>query len=144
MGFGTDPLGAGPAGMDLPASTEQRAAARPTALAFDGLTRNFILDENGRYKAAHPIDAKYFQRLRTAAGSIRSAPNTGQGVGSLQYIDPRTIDSFVRDQVNLVSEDMIAAREITVHNIEVDRSVPGRVQFLVDYTNLHTRKRQTV
>lgn len=144
MGFGSAPAGSGPAGIDAPTSTAQRLAVRPSALAFDGTTLDFIRSPAGGFAAAHPIDAKYFNRLRIAAGTIRSASATGQGVGNLKWIDPLTIEAFVNDQVSLVSADMIAASEITVHGVTVDLSVSGRVAFEVDYTNIITGSRQPI
>jgi hypothetical protein len=141
MGFGSDPLGAGPFGVDLPGSTVARVAARPAALQFDGEKLDFVAD-GSNFAAAHPVDAKFFNRLRIAGGTILSAPNLGQGITSLVYIDPLTIDDFVRDQVRLVSEDMIANGDIIVHNVQLDTSTRGRVMMSADYTNLRTGKRQ--
>jgi hypothetical protein len=144
MGFGSSPAGSGPAGIDAPTTTDARIAARPQALAFDGLTLDFVRSATGGFVSVHPIDAKYFNRLRIAAGSIRSASATGQGVSNLKWIDPLTIEAFVRDQVSLISTDMIADGEITLNGIDLDLAVAGRVLFAVTYTNLHTGKTDTV
>jgi hypothetical protein len=136
MGFGSSPAGAGPAGLDLPASTDERQAATPRALLLDGGTLDFALDTNGRFVDAHPIDAKVFNRLRIRGGSMRSAPVTGNGVANRNYIDPKTIESFVRDQVRLATEDMIAAGEIEERGLEIDLSVSGRVSYLYRYFNV--------
>lgn len=143
MGFGTDPLGDAPAGFDLPETSPERSVTPANALKLDGETLDFVADGDG-FAPAHPVDAKFFNLLRIAGGTIRSAPQLGQGITSLEYIDPLTIDDFVRDQVRLVSEDMIAASEIAVHNVLNNSQTPGRVMLSVDYTNLLTGKRQTV
>jgi hypothetical protein len=143
MGFGTDPAGAGPAGLDLPATTAQRVAATPPALEFNGLAKDFVLDEYGRYKSAHPIDSKVFHRLRIRKRSIRSAPDTGNNVANRQYIDQATIAATVRDEVNLVLADMVAAAEIEDRGIEQDLSIRGRIQYRYNYVNLHTGRRDS-
>lgn len=143
MGFGSDALGAGPLGVDIPGSTAARVAKRPAALQFDGETLDFVADGDN-FAAAHPVDAKFFNRLRIAGGTIRSAPGLGQGITTLVYIDSLTIDDFLRDQVRLASEDMIADGDIVVHNVLRDTSTRGRVMLSVDYTNLRTGKRQPV
>jgi hypothetical protein len=143
MGFGTDPLGDAPAGFDLPETTEPRVITPANALKLDGETLDFVADGDG-FAGAHPVDARFFNKLRIAGGTIRSAPQLGQGITSLEYIDPLTIDDFVRDQVRLVSEDMIAAGEIVVHSTWLNTSTPGRVMLSTDYTNLLTGKRDTV
>lgn len=144
MGFGESPLGLAPLGLEDPVTTDALVVSQPAALRFDGSTLDYVQDSSGRLVGEHPIDAKYFHRLRIASGTIRSAPGTGQGVSNLKWIDPLTIESFVRDEVNLVSDDMIAAGEIELHEITVDLAVRSRVVFAVDYTNLRTGGRRTV
>ncbi len=137
MGLGSAPAGSGPAGLDLAASTDQRFAATPVALAFDGLTRDFRLDANGRYVSAHPVDTKVFHRLRILAGSMRSAPATGNGIGG-KWIDSKTIEATVRDQIRIALEDMISAGEIEDRGVELDLSVRGRVAFEFSYLNVQS------
>ena len=137
MGIGSSPAGSGPAGLDLPASTDQRIAATPAALEFDGQTKDFSLDANGRFVSKHPIDSKVFHRLRIIAGTMRSAPATGQGISG-KWIRNETIESFVRDQVTLTLADMVDAGDIAVRNITVDTAVRGRVLFQVDYVNMRS------
>lgn len=143
MGFGTDPLGDAPAGFDLPEVTPERVAVYADALEFNGETLDFVADGDN-FAAAHPVDARFFNKLRIAGGTIRSAPGLGQGITSLEYVDPLTIDDFLRDQVKLASDDMISAGDVAVHNVLRDTRSKGRVMLSVDYTNLRTGKRQTV
>lgn len=143
MGFGLDPFGVGPFGLDLPDSTDARNASLPSALKLDGGTRDFSLDASGRFVTAHPIDAKLFNRLRISGGSMRSAPLTGNGVASGGYIDPRTIEAQVRDEVRLATEDMIASGEISERSLELDLSVRGRVSYLYTYVNLKSGKQNS-
>jgi hypothetical protein len=138
MGFGSAPLGSTPAGFDAATTTEQRVAVKIAAYKVDGLTRDYVRDSAGRYVGEHPVDAKVFHRLRILTGTIRSAPGTGQGVGSLKWIDPATIQAFVSDQVNLTLQDMVEAGDIQIRAITVDTAVRGRVLFQVDYVNLRT------
>ncbi len=140
MGFGSYPLGSTPLGLDAPTTTAQRVAAVPAAIKLDGSTLDFSLDSVGRFVGAHPIDAKVFNRLRIRGGSMRSAPATGNGVGGQGYIDPRTIESEVRDEVRLALEDMVAAGEIEDRGLDLDLSIPGRVSYLYRYVNLKTGK----
>lgn len=145
MGFGSYPAGFGPAGMDPTAASGAPLPLKEGAPAFDGNTRNFVQDAaNGDFARQHPIDAKFFNRIRTRLGSVRSVPGLGQGVGNQQWIDPKTELAFVTDQVNLASADMVEAGEIALRGVTVDLTVRGRVAFQVDYTNLQTGKRQSL
>ena len=138
MGLGSSPAGATPAGFDASTTTEQRIATKIAAYKVDGSTRDYVRDSEGRHVGQHPIDAKVWHRLRILSGSIRSAPGTGQGVGNLKWIDPLTIDAYVRDQVTLALQDMVDAGDIAVRTITTDTVVRGRVMFQVDYVNLRT------
>jgi hypothetical protein len=137
MGLGSDPLGAAPAGLDLPTTTEQRIALKIAAYKVDGLTRDYVRDSSGRFVGVHPIDAKVFHRLRILGGSVRSAPSTGQRIKTA-WINNTTIVAFVKDQVALTLQDMVDAGDIAIRNVTVDTRVRGRVMFQVDYTNLRT------
>lgn len=145
MPLGSFPAGFGPAGID-PAASSAAAAALPTgAPALDGLTRDFIQDATtGDFARQHPIDAKFFNLMRIVVGSVRSALAVGQGIGNLKWIDPRTINAFVTDQVTQAAAQMLEAGEIAIHQVIIDSAVRGRVAFQVDYTNLQTGQRQTL
>lgn len=138
MGAGTDPAGANIAGLDLQTPSRERIATVPAALAFDGATRNFKLDDRGRYVEAHPVDAKVFLILRTELSSIRSAAGTGQGVRSIRYIDKKTIKASVTNRVNTALSKVVAAREIRIDSVDVDTSVRAGIVFAVNYVNLVT------
>lgn len=132
-----------PCGLDSQVLTTPTARTAPAALAFDGATRNFSINSAGEYESAHPVDARVFTLLRTALGSIRSAPDVGQSVGAMQYIDQRTIRATVQDRVRTVLAPLLAAGEIRILTIDIDTETRGRVLFAVNYQNLVTRRRQT-
>lgn len=140
MGFGDSPFGSTPFGLDAAVETEARDVTPPAALRLDGDTKDFRLDSKGRYVAAHPVDTKVWHRLRIVAGSMRSAPGTGNGVANRAYIDPLTIESSVKDQVRLAVEDMIDAGDIEDRGIELDLSVRGRVSYIYNYFNRRSGK----
>lgn len=144
MGLGSDPCGQSPCGLDNQTPSVARTAKAPAALDFDGEKRDFRLDDEGQYVAAHPVDAKVFLIVRTALRSIRSAPNLGQTVGDIAYIDQRTIRSNVESRLRGALAPVVAAGEIRILGIELDTSVRGRIVAAVHYENLVTRKRDRV
>lgn|SRR5512138_21355 len=143
MGFGTHPWGLAPFGFDPQVFSSARDATPPAALAFDGTTRNYKLDSRGRFQEAHPVDAKVFLILRTLAGSIRSAPTTGQTVNAIAYIDQLRVRAQVEDRVRSALAPVINAGEIRLDNIEIDTSVRGRIMFEVTYFNRVSGKPET-
>lgn len=142
-GFGELPCGAAPCGLGAAVQTPPRRRSVPQALAFDGPRRNFVIDERGQYKGAHPVDAKVFLLLRTVQGSIRSAPDVGQTVGAITHIDQQTIQADVEDRVRRVLAPVVAAGEILVRSVVVDTSTPGAIFFAVNYVNRITAKPET-
>ena len=132
-----------PCGLDSQTVTAVTTRSAPAALAFDGSSRNFKLDSDGQYESAHPIDARVFNLLRIAAGSIRSAVDVGQTVRAIRYIDQRTIRATIEDRVRTVLAPMIAAGEIRLLTVDIDTETRGRVLFAVNYVNLVTRRRET-
>ena len=113
MGLGAYPAGSTLAGLDQAVTTDRSVARPPSALAIDGQTKTFSLDAEGRYReASHPVDAKVFQLLRIARGSIRSAADVGQGVKNLRYIDTVRIQAQVDDAVRLALQQPLNAGEI--------------------------------
>jgi hypothetical protein len=135
--MGSSGAGATPAGFDASTTTEERRVSKIAAYLVDGATRDFVRDADGKFVGQHPVDAKVWHRLRIFAGSVRSAPATGQSIGGA-WIDNKTIDAFVRDQVTQTLADMVAAGDITVRAITVDTAVRGRVMFQCDYVNNRT------
>lgn len=140
MGLGTDPCGMSACGLDLQQPSGRSNRRIPDALAFDGQTRDFILDENGQYESDHPVDAKVFLICRTVIGTIRSAPELGQTVGQIQYIDPLTIQATVSDRFRTALQATVDAGEIRILRIEVESSPFGRIVTAVHYVNLITQK----
>lgn len=141
MGMGGYPLGSTLCGMDGQVSTGYVRATPPAALAFDGITKDFVLDESGRYVAVHPTDAKMFMVCRTLAGSIKSAPNTGHGLGALKFLDRRTIQREVDDQIRLATKSMTELGEVRLLGNVVETNRFGRLSIVVNYVNLLTSKR---
>lgn len=142
MGLGQDPCGTSACGLDIQTPGEPRRRTAPAALAFDGTRRDFVLEDDGSYRAAHPVDAKVFLVLRTTLQSIRSAPGIGQGVGLLEYIDPRTIRATVEDRINVALAPFVAAGEIRIERIDIETSnTAGRISFRANYVNLVSGRR---
>jgi hypothetical protein len=142
-GLGSEGCGESPCGLDTQTASVPRDVSFPSALAFDGTERDFKLDDDGRYTAQHPVDARVFLILRTAAGSIRSARGLGQTVGSIEYIEERTIQADVRDRVRVALAEMVNDGLITIRRVDIDASVRGRIMFSVAYVNNLTQRKDT-
>lgn len=144
MGFGTFPAGYGPAGIDPNVPADPRVPAIPAAARLiDGITKDYVLDADGRYLPAHPVDAAVFDALRVALGSISSAPAVGDSTFALARIDRTRIVAQVTDRVGVALADLVARRQIAVLSVEVDVRVPTRLLRSVRYRNLVTGRTVT-
>jgi hypothetical protein len=142
-GLGSEGCGESPCGLDTQTPTAPRNVTPPAALAFNGITKDFSLDANGLYESAHPVDSRFFNVMRIAANSIRSAQDVGHTVGSIAYIDKRTVQASVENRVRVAAADMVNAGLVRIRDIELDTSVRGRIAYAVHYVNLVTQRKDT-
>ncbi len=142
MGLGSYGAGMGPAGEDpLAAASAPRSVTPPAALWFDGATRDFLLDSQGRYLGIHPVDQRAALALLIAYGTISSAPTTGNKVRRIQKIIRSTPDQ-VRDYVSQCLDSLIRAGDIVVRDVQVETNrLVGSITLAVSYTNLRTSKK---
>jgi hypothetical protein len=147
LGAANFPGGFGRGGLDpVPEVSKATAKRPPRALLFDGLTKDYALDDEGRYLAVHPVDATVFQILRTVVGSIASAPSTGQTVGAIPFIDKKKIFAQVDDAVRVALKALVDRGSVQILAIIVEPRRFGAVAFEVRYLNLEAtqdRQRQT-
>lgn len=136
MALGEDDCGIGLCGLDVMNFSALARPTAPAALAFDGLKKDFELDDDGRFVGSHPVDAKVFILCRTAIGSIKSASTTGQTLSNLEFIDKQRIQAQAEDAFRVVLAPVIAAGEIELLDIEVDATIRGRVLVRPNYKNL--------
>lgn len=145
MGAGGYSAGLGGAGFDPGVeSALPTAVAAETALKVDGLTKDNLLDENGRHVTAHWVDAAAFDLLRIPLKSIASAQEVGETISAIKYIEKDRIEAMVNDRVRLAWVPLLSRNLVTILKVEIDISVPGRLMTRVDYKNNLTGKTQPV
>jgi hypothetical protein len=142
MGAGQDLAGAGLAGEDLPAPGFPKTTPLPSAaIEFDGIEKDYKLDDDNRLQSIHWVDAAVFANARIPLGSILSAPAAGSSVQRIRFIDKRTIEADVRDRVRLSQKTLLDRGLITILAIAIDTAVTGRIVYQLDYVNNVTKKR---
>lgn len=144
MGAGTDSAGEGFAGYDVLEQSAPRPRLKPpAALVFDGETKDFLRDDEGRLKSVHPVDAAAFALLRIRKGAVTSAPDVGETVSSIKYIDEDRLQSIVEDRVRLAWAPLLTAKKIAFLSVQVNDSEHGRIFYTATYENLITKKRES-
>lgn len=110
--------------------------ARPAAIHFDGTSRDFTRDSDGRYTAIHPVDSRVEMALMVEFGRFGSSASTGHSLRDIRYLDPTRLGAEVRDRVRRALKRLTDAGDITIENIEHDaRAASGALLVGVDYFN---------
>lgn len=113
-----------------------RRVEPPPALLFDGQTRDFPLDENGFYKASHPVDQEVALALCVSRGAIASVSSVGNRLRTISRVSRNVADTLARTYIREGLADLVAAKSIEIEDVQIDQSVPGRLLFSVTYLNL--------
>ena len=137
LGIGWYPAGYGPAGYDPVVPPDAPRVVRPpTAMLFDGQTRDFPLDENGFYREVHPVDQEVELALCVSRGAIASVPGIGNKLRTIQRVRAAVAETLCQNFINEALADLIKAKSIEIQSIVIDTIVPGRLLYAVSYRNL--------
>ena len=89
-----------PAGEDPPAAAPPpRRVTLPRALLFDGATRTYPIDGDGRLIDAHPVDHEVALAVLVELGAITSAPSTGSTLRRVKYLGGPTLKTEVAERL---------------------------------------------
>lgn len=142
MAFGDDPLGSVPMGYVPPATEIPAVRSRQKALFFDATTRDFPIEDDGRYVATDPATAACQAALYFLRRRIPSAPTNGNTLDEVNPYDPRALaqaDNAVRTALahvaacGWISDIRVRIRplksgghktEVTVFNHLLEQDVP--------------------
>ena len=132
--------GSGVTGAGLSSSSaapSPRSVRPPWALKLDPITRDFVLDENGRYVEAHPVDHEAMMRLLPVRGGIGSAPQQGGPWKTLRIDEPDIMTRRMREYLDEVWRPLITRGDLRVDRV-VHRpsNSNGRAHLVIEWTNL--------
>ncbi|MGN6107662.1 MAG: hypothetical protein ACTHU0_21310 [Kofleriaceae bacterium] len=141
MAFSFAAAGAAPAGAptNLTASSP-REVSTPVALYFNPTTRDFRIDDEGRYLSMHPVDQAVALAVFHALGAIPAAADVGSIVRRIQYAGGPRLVAEVTDSIRQAVVDLAKAGDVREERIEVKTGGFGGVSVLYVYTNLRTKK----
>jgi hypothetical protein len=109
-----------------------------TSRALNPKTLDYERDATGRLRKRHWVDNAVWTLLRTRKGSVRSAPDVGNSVPELRYIDEKTTPADVVDRVSVALANLITRQLVRIDRVQVDLGATGAILYQVDYTNLVT------
>lgn len=137
--FGSDPLGVAAE----PYSPEDKPTT-PRAPFFDGTTRDFTLDDDGRYVDIHPTDAAVQFALFVEYGKAVSALDTGHTLRSLPSPIAPAVILDITDRVRRALKSLLDRRLIRL--VRVEHHAPNRHTLFVavTYVNVQTAREEVL
>lgn len=132
--------GAGGVGAGLSSSSAApapRAVRPPWALKLDPITRDFVLDADGRYVEAHPVDHEAMMRLLPQQGGMPVAPGQGIPWQSLRIEEPAQMARRIREYVEAAWRPLLARGDVRILSISLrPTNSHGRARFYLEWMNL--------
>ena len=124
-------------GLDSSASaSDARRVTKPVAARYDGATKAFPLDDDGRVYAEHPVDQGVALALLTLFGKMTAAPGSGTRIKTITYAGgPRLVEqvkAFCREAVKRWTD----AGDIREDSITVTIPATGALSVIYAYTRL--------
>jgi hypothetical protein len=135
MSAGDELAGDDLAGEDDPDAEDGTGRPRPTAILFDGVTRDFPKDENGRHVAIHPVDAEMQMACMVGLQGLGSSPTTGNELRRIEYLDPERLGAEVRDAMTRATKALRERGDVTIVDIRHETFGIGGLFVEVDYVN---------
>lgn len=137
MSAGEYGAGLGPAGLDpLPDARNPPSGRPPVALLFDGRTRDFPLDSEGRYKSVGVGAQKAELALLLVFGKTPVASTQGLDLSGVIPVDGDKLSADVDSRVRAALAAPIAARDIEVLEILGSSPVRGAIRVYVKIKDL--------
>jgi hypothetical protein len=119
-------------GLDASASlSDPRRVTKPVAARFDGASRAFLFDDDGRLLAEHPVDQGVALALLTEYGRMTAAPGSGTRIKTITYAGGPRLEEQVKAYCREAVKRWTDAGDIREESITV--TVPARGSLSVVY-----------
>lgn len=137
MGAGSSPAGSGPAGADPIQSGTPSNRVSPTAIRYEGATKDFALDAVGNYRFVHPVDQAVALGMMARQGQLKSSPTVGNTLDKITYLTGPNLQSNVENRVRTANPiaALLADGSISIDKI-VTSTDGGRLVAILYYRNL--------
>jgi len=116
---------------------------QPRALWFDPVSRDFLMDSNGRYLDLHPVDAAVLSQLLFEFGKIPAVPTMGQSYRQVESAFADDVLADVQARTRVALKDIVSRGDITIDNVAIDTRPTGALFVQVDYFNERLLPRST-
>lgn len=138
MGLGLYPCGVGPCGLDpLPAASAARSSVAPSALMFDGASRDFPLNpDTGRYYGVTPTAQRVELALLIALGKVPAVPGLGIQLANIVPVAGPKLQADVENAVKTALAVPLQRGDIAILTIRGTSAIRGRITVYVRFQDL--------
>jgi len=138
MGLGQYPCGIGPCGLDpLPAASAARSVVAPTALLFDGASRDFPINPaTGRYYGVTSVAQRVELALLIAFGKVPAVPALGIQLANIVPVAGAKLQADVENAVKTALAVPLQRGDIALLTIRGTSTVRGRITVYVRFQDL--------
>lgn len=121
MGAGSTGAGRGGAGFDPPFVNVPVVSAPPVALRYEGLVKDWVLDDPGNYRSVTSTEQGMILSICVNQGQIKSSPQTGNTLDQIVYLGGASLQSDVEDRIrnSNPAKALIAAGKAKITRIVV-------------------------
>jgi len=121
------------AGLDETMSpSDPRRVTKPVAAYYDGASRRFSFDDDGRIVGIHPVDQGVALALLVAYGRMTSAPTAGNKVRRIRFAGGPRLETEVQTYCREAVQRWVDAGDIRELSIVVKIPIPG--SLIVEYS----------
>jgi len=137
MGAGSFPAGSGPAGADPIQSGTPNGIVEPTAIRYEGASKDFALDAAGNYRRVHPVDQAVAIGMMVRQGQLKSSPTIGNTLDQITYLTGPNLKSNVENRVRTANPiaALLASGSISIDHID-HNTTGGKLVAVLYYRNL--------
>lgn len=119
-----------------PITPGNRPFRGPAAMMYDGASKDWLINADGRYKSVHPVDQGVVLSVLSRQGSIKSSPTTGSTLHEVEYLGGPELASDVDDRVKRSNPlaRYLKSGAVTLKRVDVESS-GSRLFVVVYYVN---------
>lgn len=145
MAFGSGSFGGTVLGGDPPLfSGEYQRVAPPPAAYFDPLSREFLLDDEGRYRDMGTVEQQVALSFAVPRGSLAHAPDVGHDFLTLPRLGQAALEAEIDRRARIASPfaQLLAAGTVELVGV-IEKAFPKDTEFRLGISWRKTGETQT-
>lgn len=138
MGAGLYPAGSGPAGADPTQPGGSVSINTPSAMRYEGASRDWAKDASGQYRRVHWVEQAFVLGCLIRKGAIKSRPEVGNSLFEIKYLGGISLAAEVNDRIRTAVPiaSLLAEGAASIDRIEHSHNPQGQLRVAVYFRNL--------